>query len=163
MDKGMDFLKSQINNAVAQHRAFTDSLRSHADSADDPRFRALCEKFLPRMTQHQGMLEQYQRSIGAGEGGVKKAISGVLETGKEWLTASRGDDYLGLVGDIVMARQAEDTFKTFREGGRILGEESLRKLGELGEREHDEYVAEANRLIQQLFVEHVQVAAPVSR
>jgi hypothetical protein len=163
MEKGVDFLKSQINNAVAQHQTFLDSLKSHADAAEDPRFRALCQKFIPRMVQHHDMLEQYQRSIGAGEGAIKKALGSVIETGKEWVDASRGDDYLCLVGDIVMARQGEDTFKTFREGGRTLGDEALRRLGETGEQEHDEYVKEANRLVQQLFVEHVQVGAAIAR
>src|SRR5688572_15601353 len=113
MDKGIDFLKAQINNAVALHRSFIDSLKTHASQARDPRFRDLCQQFIPTMTQHQGMLEQYQSSIGAGEGTLKKALGGVLETGKEWIDATRGDDYLALVSDIVMGRQAEDTFKTF--------------------------------------------------
>jgi len=62
---------------------------------------------------------------------------------------------LRLVGDIVTARQAEDTFKTFREAGRTLGIQRLAEIGETGERDHDEYVKQANRLAQQLFVEHV--------
>ena len=59
-------------------------------------------------------------------------------------------------GDIVVSRQAEDTFKTFREAGRALGIARLQQLGDLGERDHDDYHREANRLAQQMFVEHVR-------
>jgi hypothetical protein len=68
----------------------------------------------------------------------------------------RESDFLRLVGDVVMARQAEDTFKTFREAGRTLGLQQLAQIGEIGERHHDEYVKEANKLVQQFFVEHVR-------
>ena len=71
---------------------------------------------------------------------------------------ARESDFLRLVGDIVMARQAEDTFKTFREAGRTLGIQQLAMIGEVGERHHDEYVKEANKLAQQLFVEHARGA-----
>lgn len=163
MDKGIDFLKAQVNNAVAAHRNFVESLKTHAKQASDPRFRELCNKYIPVMTQHHGMLEQYQSSIGAGQGTLKKAVGGVLETAKEWVEAATRDDYMALVSDIVMGRQLEDTFKTFREGGRALGEEPLARLGETGEADHDRYVQEANRLVQQLFVEHVQLPTPASR
>jgi hypothetical protein len=66
------------------------------------------------------------------------------------------DDYLRLVGDIVMARESEDAFKTFREAGKMMGYETLREIGDIGERHHDAYVKEANRLLQHMFVEHVQ-------
>ena len=57
-----------------------------------------------------------------------------------------------------MARQAEDTFKTFREAGRALNIQQLATIGEVGERHHDEYVKEANKLVQQMFIEHVRGA-----
>ena len=38
----------------------------------------------------------------------------------------------------------------------MLGDSELAQLGEIGERHHDEYVKEANRLVQQMFVEHVR-------
>ena len=66
-----------------------------------------------------------------------------------------GDSLSQLHVDIVTARQAEDTFKTFREAGRTLGIQRLAQIGETGERDHDDYVKQANRLAQQLFVEHV--------
>jgi hypothetical protein len=77
--------------------------------------------------------------------------------------AARESDFLRLVGDIVMARQAEDTFKTFREAGKTLAIEPLHTIGDIGERHHDEYAKEANRLVQQMFVEHVQGIDPVTQ
>jgi hypothetical protein len=159
MDKGTDFLRAQINNAVAQHHNFLSSLESHAKDARDERFRALCLRHIAAMKSHHALLEAYQRGIDAGPGAVKKALGAVAETAKEWTDAMRNDDYLRLVSDIVLARQAEDTFKTFREGGRILGDEALRRLGEIGEQDHDVFVQEANRLVQSMFVEHVRVPA----
>ena len=55
-----------------------------------------------------------------------------------------------------MARQAEDTFKTFREAGRMMGNRTLQEIGDVGERHQDSYVKEANRLVQHLFVEYSQ-------
>jgi hypothetical protein len=69
---------------------------------------------------------------------------------------ARESDFLRLVGDVVMARQGEDTFKTFREAGRILDNQQLADIGERGERQHDDYVKEANRLVQAMFVEHAR-------
>ena len=160
MEKGRDFIQAQIDNAVALHRNFIDSLEAHARAADDARLRALCEAHIPVMSRHQGMLEEYRRSLGGGEGSIKKALGGVLETAREWIDAARGDDFLCLVQDIVMGRQLEDTFKTFREAGRALGDPRLHELGERGEAEHDRYVQEANRLVQELFVEYARVPAP---
>ena len=162
MDTGQNFLKSQIANAVAQHKAFLDSLRDHASQAEDPRFRELCNKYIPVMSQHQGILEQYQQTLRAQEGTAKKVMATVLNFGKDLVDSARTDDFLRLVGDIVMARQGEDTFKTFREAGRELGITQLQQLGEAGERGHDEYVREANRLAQELFVERVRVAVPAT-
>ena len=55
-----------------------------------------------------------------------------------------------------MARQSEDTFKTFREAGKMMGYNTLHEIGDIGERHHDAYVKEANRLVQHMFVENVQ-------
>ena len=160
MDTRQDFLRSQVNNAVAQHKAFLDALKDHARQAEDPRFRELCNKYIPMMSQHQGSLEAYQKTLGGEQGTAKKVVSTVLNFGKDLLDAARSDDYLRLVTDIVMARQAEDTFKTFREAGRALGLAPLHQLGEEGERGHDQYVREANALVQQLFVERVGTSVP---
>ncbi|MEX0908660.1 MAG: hypothetical protein WDZ58_02755 [Gemmatimonadaceae bacterium] len=156
MDRGTDFLKSQINNAVMQHGAFLRALEGHEAQAEDPRFRDLCTRHIPHMREHQRMLEDYQGTLGAGAGVGKKAMGAALGMARDLADAARESDFLRLVGDIVMARQAEDTFKTFREAGRTLNIEQLAHIGEVGERHHDEYVKEANRLVQQLFVEHVR-------
>jgi hypothetical protein len=70
--------------------------------------------------------------------------------------AARESDFLRLVGDIVEARQSQDTFATFREAGRTLGNTQLQQIGEVGERHHEQFVRDANRLVQQMFVEHVR-------
>ena len=156
MEKGIDFLKSQVNNAVMQHESFLQALTDHEEQADDPRFRDLCSKYIPIMQEHQRMLEDYQQTLGAGEGIAKKVMGKVAGAARDLADMARESDFLRLVGDIVMARQSEDTFKTFREAGRILGNQQLAEIGERGERQHDEYVKEANRLAQALFVEHVR-------
>ena len=109
------------------------------------------------------MLEAYQHAIGADDGIAKKAVGMVLGVARDLADVVREDDFLRLVGDIVMGRQAEDTFKTFREAGRTLGLQQLAQIGEIGERHHDEYVKEANRLAQQLFVESVRGAEEIVR
>lgn len=156
MDRGIDFLKSQVNNAVMQHQTFLQALIDHEKEAEDTRFRDLCSKHIPMMREHQRQLEDYQRALGADAGVVKKAIGKALGVARDLADSVRESDFLRLVGDIVMARQSEDTFKTFREAGRQLSNQQLQMIGETGERGHDEYVKEANRLVQAFFVEHVR-------
>jgi len=156
MDRGIDFLRSQINNAVMQHRTFLENLRDHESQAEDERYRALCTGFVPRAASHQQMLEDYQREIGAETGTAKEMLGKALGMARDLADAARESDFLRLVGDIVTSRQSEDTFKTFREAGRQLGLERLAQIGEQGERHHDDFNREANRLVQQLFVEHVR-------
>ena len=156
MERGIDFLKSQINNAVMQHQTFVENLVDHEKQADDARFRALCARFLPKAQAHQRMLEDYQRELGAETGAAKKALGKALGVARDLADATRESDFLRLVGDIVTSRQSEDTFKTFREAGRALGIARLQQLGDMGERDHDDFHREANRLAQQLFVEYVR-------
>ena len=156
MDRGTDFLKSQINNAVMQHQTFVDNLLDHEKQAEDARFRDLCSRFIPKAQAHQRMLEDYQRELGADAGVAKKALGKALGVARDLADAARESDFLRLVGDIVTSRQSEDTFKTFREAGKALGIARLQQLGDMGERDHDEYHREANRLAQQLFVEYVR-------
>jgi hypothetical protein len=156
MDRGTDFFKSQINNAVMQHQTFVENLKDHEKQADDARFRDLCSRFIPKAQAHQRMLEDYQREIGAETGAGKKALGKALGMARDLADAARESDFLRLVGDIVTARQSEDTFKTFREAGKQLGIARLQQLGDMGEKDHDEYHREANRLAQQLFVEYVR-------
>jgi glycerate-2-kinase len=171
MTRGVDFLKSQVANSVAQHRAFVQSLEDHENQATDTRFRDVCTRFIPKAREHQRMLEEYQRSLGASdeslakqaEGLAKKAAGIALGMARDLADVVREDDFLKLAGDIVMSRQSEDTFKTFREGGRSLQLQQLANIGEIGERHHDEFNKEANRLIQQMFVERIQGAEATIR
>lgn len=156
MERGVEFLRSQISNAVLMHRAFVQSLEDHEAQARDPRFRDLCARFIPKAFEHQRMLEEYQASLGATEGLAKKATAMALGAAREFADVVRESDFLRLVGDIVLGRQAEDTFKTFREAGRALGLERLAQIGDIGERHHDEYVKDANKLAQQMFIESVR-------
>jgi hypothetical protein len=156
MDRGMDFLRSEVNNAVMQHQVFLDSLVDHEREAKDARFRDLCSRHIPMMREHQRMLEQYQQQLGAQSGVGKQMLGKALGIAKDLADVARESDFLRLVSDIVLGRQSEDTFKTFREAGKELGNEQLRQIGDTGERHHDEYVKEANRLCAQMFVEHVR-------
>ena len=160
MDRGMDFLKSQVNNAVMQHKTFLEALEDHEGQAEDARFRDLCSRHIPRVREHQRMLEDYQTILGSEAGQGKKILGAMLGKARDLADAARESDFLRLVGDIVMSRQAEDTFKTFRDAGRALGNTQLSQIGETGERHHDEYNREANRLVQLMFIEHVRGVEP---
>jgi hypothetical protein len=158
MERGIDFLKSQVNNAVMQHETFCKNLVDHESQAEDPRFRDLCTKYIAVMQGHQRMLEDYQREIGAEAGAGKKMLGKALGVARDLADAARESDFLRLVGDIVTSRQSEDTFKVFREAGKQLGIERLREIGDKCERDHDRYADDANRLCLVLFVEHVRGA-----
>lgn len=160
MDRGLDFLKSQVNNAVAQHKVFLEALEDHEKQAEDGRFRDLCSRHIPNVREHQRMLEDYQQTLGAEAGAGKTLLGAVIGKARDLADAARESDFLRLVGDIVMSRQAEDTFKTFRDAGRALGNTELSRIGEIGERHHDIYNREANTLVQQMFVEHVRGIEP---
>lgn len=160
MDEGREFLRSQVNNAIMQHRTLLDNLQQHAKQAEDRRFADLCQRFVPQMQQHQLMLEQYGESIGAkGEKGLKKALGAALGVARDAADAMRETDFLRVVGDIVMIRQAQDTFATFAVAGRQIGESKLAEVGQMGEREHDTMQREFNNLVQTMFVEHYHGAA----
>ncbi len=163
MVRGTAFLKEQVVNAVTQHRAFLDALQDHEEQAEDPRLRDLCSRHIPHMREHQRMLEEYQSQLGAEAGAAKRIVGAALSVARELADTAREDDYLRLVGDILMARQSEDTFKTFREAGKMMGYETLHEIGDTGERHHDAYVKEANRLLQHMFVEHTQGIDGVAR
>jgi hypothetical protein len=163
MERGVDFLRSQVSNAVLLHRTFVQALEDHEGQAKDARFRELCVRFIPKAFEHQRMLEEYLRTLGGSEGLTKKAAGMVLGVARDLADVVRDDDFLKLVGDIVLGRQAEDTFKTFREAGRALGLDQLARIGEIGERDHDEYVKAANKLAQQMFIENVRGAESTIR
>jgi hypothetical protein len=163
MDHGSAFLRSQVHNAVVQHGTLLRSLIDHEAQADDPRFRDLCSRHIPHMREHQRMLEELQSQLGGAEGLGDRVIGAAIGVARDLADAARDSDYDHLIADLVMARQSEDTFKTFREGGKMLGNRTLQELGEIGERHHDAYVKEANRLLQHMFVEHAQGVDGVAR
>ena len=63
MDRGQDFLKSQINNAVMQYRTFLQNLDDHESQAEDPRFRDLCSRFIPHAREHQRFSGKARRGV----------------------------------------------------------------------------------------------------
>lgn len=157
MEEGRDFLRAQVSNAVMQHQTLLRNLEDHAKQAEDPRYRQLCERHLPRMREHQQMLETYRSQLGepSGEAG-KKLLGAVLGFGRDAVDAMRGNDFLRVVGDIVTIRQSQDTFATFAAAGDRIGEPRLAEIGRNAERDHDQMQREFNQLVQELFVEQVQ-------
>lgn len=170
MDTGLEFLRSQVDNAVSQHETLLRSITDHESQTEDLRYRDFCGRYIPRLREQQRMLEEYQQQLGSGTssssasvpenvaGTVKKMAGQALGIAKDLADAPRQSDFLRLVSDIVLGRQAEDTFKTFREGGRTLGITPLARIGEVGERGMDDFVKDGNRLVQQLFVEQARGA-----
>ena len=160
MDMGQDFLRAQVNNCIVQHQTLLDALRTHAHQADDPQFRELCVRYLATMERHQVMIEAYGITIGTrGDGAVKNAIGAVLGKARDVVDAFRETDFLRVVGDIVMIRQAQDTFGTFARAGRILGDAKLVELGQTCEADHDAMQREFNLYIATLFSAHVNGTA----
>ena len=156
MERGTRFLRSQVSNAATQHRAFLKALETHEDQADDDRFRDLCSRHIPQMREHQRSLEEYQSQLGAEPRTGENILGVVLGTARDLADSARESDFLRLVADIAMARQAQDTFKTFREAGKMMGYHTLHEIGDIGERYYDAYVKEAIRLVQHMFVENAQ-------
>ena len=156
MDRGIDFVKSQVSNAAMQHGTLLKNLEDHERQAEDIRFRDLCSRVIPQMREHQRMLEDYQHAIGAEAGVAKTVVGKAMGVARDLADAARESDFLRLVGDIVEARQSQDTFATFREAGRTLGNTQLQQIGEMGERHHEQFVRDANKLVQQMFVEHAR-------
>ena len=163
METGNDFLQSQVGDAVTLHKAFVDALRDHGDDADDPRFSELCARYMPIMKEHQRRLEEFQSSLGSDRAIRKKVMGRVLGAARELADVAREDDFRRLVGDIAMSSMAEDTFRIFRESGRMLRNQQLADLGTLGERQHDDFNRDANRLAQAMFVEHVRAGQQYDR
>lgn len=159
MDRGYDFHKSQVNNLVMQHRTFLQNLEDHEGQAEDQRFRDLCSKYIPVARENQRLIEEYQTSIGAEAGAGKKILGAALGLARNAADAVRESDFLRLVGDIVTARQSQDTFHTMSEVGRMTNDMRLQQLGESGQRQYEEYAREANRLVVQLYVDHMGGAA----
>src|SRR5207248_9137494 len=119
----------------------------------------------PTMREHQRSLEDFRASLRntntaststspADIVGAAKRVAGTAFAAARSLADTPQSDYSRLVGDLALARNLEVTFKVFRDAGRQLGIDRLAQLGEIAERHHDDYSAEAKRLIQQMFVEH---------
>jgi hypothetical protein len=153
MHEGRDFLRAQVSNCVMQHRTLLESLEDHEKQAQDPEFRALCAKHLPAVRQHQTHIEEYRATLGEPSGeGFKGALGYVLGKAKDAADALRNDDFLRIVEDIVMLRQAQDTFATFAAAGTALGEPALSELGRTGEQAADALQREFNALVQKMFI-----------
>jgi hypothetical protein len=163
MDHGSAFLRAQVHGAVVQHGAFLRSLEDHEAQADDPRLADLCSRHIPHMRDHQRMLEEYQSQLGSDAEVTSRMMGAAVRIARDLADAARESDYENLSADIVMARQSEDTFKTFREAGKMMGNRTLHEIGDVGERHHDAYVKDANRLLQHMFVEHAQGVDSVAR
>lgn len=158
MEQGLTFLRSQVSAVTAHHRTFVRSLSDHEAEANDPRFHGLCARYLPLMRDHQRMLDDYAAQLGADLNVGQRILGTVSGLVRELADVARETDYQRLVHDIILARQLEDAFKTFREVGRTIGMATLSQIGETAERHHDDYGRDANRLVQQFFVEQVKGA-----
>lgn len=159
MEQGRDFLRAQVSNCVMQHATLVKNLEDHAAQAEDPRYRALCERYLPRMRDHQRMLDEYRATLGEPSGeAAKKLLGALLGFGRDAVDAMRGSDFLRLVGDIVTIRQSQDTFATFAAAGDRVGEPRMAEIGRHCERDHDDMQREFNRLVQEMFVERATSA-----
>jgi hypothetical protein len=156
MNRGLDFLRAQVNNTAAQHQTFLDMLTEHWQDARDERFRALCGRYLAPMQQHQAMLEQFQQTLSTETGAGKRAMAKATGFVRDLADRARDDDYHKLVADLVVSHQCEDAFRTFRAAGMQLGDTRLQGLGEHGERGHLAYTADALQLAAILFVEHMR-------
>jgi hypothetical protein len=169
MMSALSFLQGQINTLVTQHGALIRAMAEHEREAYDQRFRDLCARHIPRMHEHQHALRELQEQLGLPieGGGVARTVRRLADTA---VTAARDladvaptDDYTRLLNDLAHARQCEVTFKVFRDAGRALGIAAFARLGEMAERQHDEFASDASRLLQQMFVEHARNAADAVR
>jgi hypothetical protein len=158
MQPGLEFLRAQVEEATATHAALLESMIYHESEANDPRYRDLCDRHLPRMREHQLMLEDLRLEL-AGTNATTPAPAYIVRR----VADAPSSDYKRLVEDLDLARRLEVTFKTFRDAGRSLRIERLARLGETAERHHDDYSADAKRLLLQMFVERAQGAADMVR
>ena len=66
MLSGIDFIRAEVDDAVAVHSSLLQSMQSHEAEANDPRYRDLCDRHLPHMREHQLMLEELRTVLGSG-------------------------------------------------------------------------------------------------
>jgi len=169
MQTGIDFLRDQVDQAIALHQALIASMTSHESEADDQRYRDLCGRHAAHMRGHQHLLEAFREKLTDHTttsadvlSAVKRAAGTAMGLARS-LADTTQSDYSRLSGDLTLVRQLEVTFRTFREAGRQLGISELAKLGEIAERHHDEYSAEAKRLLTQLFIERARDSASTTK
>jgi hypothetical protein len=155
MQSGIDFLRDQVAEAATVHSSLLESMIYHESEANDPRYRDLCDRHLPRMREHQLMLEDLRVSLGG------RAVPRI-PVARSFADAPISD-YKRLSDDLDVARRLEVTFKTFRDAGRSLRIDRLARLGEMAERHHDDYSADAKRLLLQMFIERAKDAADAVR
>lgn len=169
MQSGIDFLRAQIDEATTLHSALLESMIYHESEANDPRYRDLCDRHLPRMREHQLMLEDLRATLGvernppAELAGAIRKVAGNAVGFAGSLADAPTSDYKRLAADLDLARRLEVTFKTFRDAGRTLRIDRLARFGETAERHHDDYSADAKRLLLQMFIERAHGAADVVR
>jgi hypothetical protein len=171
MQSGIDFLRAQVDDATAIHASLLESMVYHESEANDQRYRDLCDRHLPRMREHQLMLEELRVTLGVAKGSNPPAeLIGVIRTAASsaigiarHLADAPTSDYKRLAADLDLARRLEVTFKTFRDGGRALRIDRLTQLGEVAERHHDDYSADAKRLLLQMFIERAEGASDAAR
>jgi hypothetical protein len=157
VEEGRAFLRAQVNNAIGQHQSLVEALEDHVRQAEDRRFRDLCQRYLPQVQLHQRRLQEYGSRIGAeGRTGVKGALGAILGKARDLADAVREGDFLRIVGDIVMIRQAQDTFGLFGAIGDRIGEPQLAELGKECERDHEQMQRDFNALARNVFVDQVQ-------
>jgi predicted outer membrane protein len=159
MDRGRDFLRAQVSNAVMQHKTLLENLQDHAKEAHDARYRDLCTRHIAGMQQHQQALEQYRATLGEESGGgAKELLGSLLGKARDAVDAVRDSDFLRIVGDIVTIRQAQDNAACFAAVGERIGEPQMSALGRQMETAHDTMQREFNALVREMFVEHVKAA-----
>lgn len=170
MKSGIDFLRAQVDSALSLHASLIQSMDSHESEASDPRYRDLCERHLPHMREHQRLLTDLQGELGAPTASAPASIAraiGQTAGSAAGIIRSLADapvsDYERLASDLDLVRRLEVVFKTFRDAGRSMKIDRLARLGEIAERHHDDYSADAKRLLLQMFVERVQGAADILR
>jgi hypothetical protein len=157
MKAGHEFLRAQVNNCIVQHQSLLDAVREHAEHGDEQAFRALCARHITTLEHHHQMIEEYGATIGTeGGGAVKNALGSVMSKARDMVDAFRESDFLRVVGDVIMIRQAQDTFACFATAGEQLGERRLAELGRACEKDHDAMQREFNEYVAKVFVAQVR-------
>jgi hypothetical protein len=169
MQSGTEFLRAQVEEAAAIHSALVESMVSHESEANDARYRDLCDRHLPHMRQHELQLAPLRETLGNPTasnppaeliGAIRKAAGSAFGVVRS-LADAPSSDYQRLAGDLDLVRRLEVTFKIFRDAGRTLHLDALAKFGEMAERHHDEYSADAKRLLLAMFIERAHTVGVI--